>query len=134
MSEIIVLDTHIWFWLITNDWDRFPASWREQIESAERVGISPISCYEIVLAKEKGRLELPCAANEWFREALEPSGICLLPLTPEVACRAVSLSPVHKDPFDRLIIATSLVYEARLASVDSLFSLYPEIGDRLLSS
>jgi PIN domain nuclease of toxin-antitoxin system len=59
---------------------------------------------------------------------------CLLPLTPEVACRAVSLSPVHKDPFDRLIIATSLVYEARLASVDSLFSLYPEIGDRLLSS
>jgi PIN domain nuclease of toxin-antitoxin system len=134
MSEIIVLDTHIWFWLITNDWDRFPASWREQIESAERVGISPISCYEIVLAQEKGRLELPCAANEWFREALEPSGICLLPLTPEVACRAVSLSPVHKDPFDRLIIATSLVYKARLASVDSLFSLYPEIGDRLLSS
>jgi PIN domain nuclease of toxin-antitoxin system len=134
MSEIIVLDTHIWFWLITNDWDRFPASWREQIESAERVGISPISCYEIVLAKEKGRLELPCAANEWFREALEPSGICLLPLTPEVACRAVSLSPVHKDPFDRLIIATSLVSEARLASVDSLFLLYPEIGDRLLSS
>jgi PIN domain nuclease of toxin-antitoxin system len=134
MSEIIVLDTHIWFWLITNDWDRFPASWREQIESAERVGISPISCYEIVLAQEKGRLELPCAANEWFREALEPSGICLLPLTPEVACRAVSLSPVHKDPFDRLIIATSLVYEARLASVDSLFSMYSEIGDRLLSS
>jgi PIN domain nuclease of toxin-antitoxin system len=75
MSEIIVLDTHIWFWLITNDWDRFPASWREQIESAERVGISPISCYEIVLAQEKGRLELPCSANEWFREALEPSGI-----------------------------------------------------------
>jgi PIN domain nuclease of toxin-antitoxin system len=66
MSEIIVLDTHIWFWLITNDWDRFPASWREQIESAERVGISPISCYEIVLAQEKGCLELPCAANEWF--------------------------------------------------------------------
>ena len=87
-----------------------------------------------MLAQEKGRLELPCAANEWFREALEPSGICLLPLTPEVACRAVSLSPVHKDPFDRLIIATSLVYEARLASIDSLFSMYPEIGDRLLSS
>ena len=134
MSEIIVLDTHIWFWLISEDWDRFPASWREEIESAERVGVSPISCYEIVLAQEKGRLELPCAADEWFREALEPSGICLFPLTPEVSCKAVSLSPVHKDPFDRLIIATALIYEARLASVDSLFALYPEIGDRLLSS
>ena len=134
MSEIIVLDTHIWFWLISEDWHKFPASWREEIASAERVGVSPISCYEIVLAQEKGRLELPCAADEWFREALEPSGICLLPLTPEVSCKAVSLSPVHKDPFDRLIIATALVCEARLASVDSLFPLYPEIGDRLLFS
>jgi PIN domain nuclease of toxin-antitoxin system len=134
MSEIIVLDTHIWFWLITNDWDRFPASWREEIEVAEQVGISPISCYEIVLAQEKGRLELPCDPAEWFQEALEPSGICLLPLTLEVACKAVSLSPIHKDPFDRLIIATALAYEARLASVDNLFSLYPEIRDRLLSS
>jgi PIN domain nuclease of toxin-antitoxin system len=99
MSEIIVLDTHIWFWLITEDWDRFPTSWREEIEAAEIVGISSISCYEIVLAREKGRLELSCSADEWFREALEPSGICLLPLTPEVACKAVSLSPIHKRMF-----------------------------------
>jgi PIN domain nuclease of toxin-antitoxin system len=134
MSEIVVLDTHIWFWLITEDWDLFPSSWRKEIEAAEIVGISPISCYEIVLAQEKGRLELPCNAAEWFQEALEPSGICLLPLTPEVSCRAVSLSPIHKDPFDRLIIATALVCEARLASVDNLFSLYPKIKDRLLSS
>jgi PIN domain nuclease of toxin-antitoxin system len=134
MPEIIVLDTHIWFWLITEDWKSFPSSWREKIEAAEVVGISPISCYEIVLAQEKGRLELPCNAAEWFQEALEPSGICLLPLTPEVACKAVSLSPIHKDPFDRLIIATALVYEAKLASVDNLFTLYPEITDRLLSS
>lgn len=134
MSEIIVLDTHIWFWLISEDWNRFPASWREEIESAERVGVSPISCYEIVLAQQKGRLNLPCVADEWFREALEPSGICLLPLTPEVSCRAVSLSPIHKDPFDRLIIATALVNEARLASIDGSFPLYSEISDLLLPS
>jgi PIN domain nuclease of toxin-antitoxin system len=68
MSQMIVLDTHIWFWLATQDWKRFPAAWREEIETAERVGVSPISCYEIVLAQERGRLELPCA----FRDALEP--------------------------------------------------------------
>jgi PIN domain nuclease of toxin-antitoxin system len=68
MSEIIVLDTHIWFWLITEDWKSFPASWREKIEAAEVVGISPISCCEIVLAQEKCRLELPCDTAEWFRE------------------------------------------------------------------
>jgi PIN domain nuclease of toxin-antitoxin system len=131
MSQMIVLDTHIWFWLATQDWKKFPAAWREEIETAERVGISPISCYEIVLAEERGRLELPCAAEDWFRDALEPMDIVLLPLNAQVACMAVGLSAVHKDPFDRLIIATALVYDGRLASVDGLFPLYPEIKDRL---
>jgi PIN domain nuclease of toxin-antitoxin system len=131
MSQVIVLDTHIWFWLVTQDWNKFPTKWRDEIETAEQVGISPISCYEIVLAQERGRLELPCAAEDWFRDALEPMDIVLLPLNAAVACKAVSLSTVHKDPFDRLIIATALVYDGRLASVDSLFPLYPEIRDRL---
>ncbi len=117
--------------MATQDWKKFPAAWREEIETAEIVGISPISCYEIALAQERGRLELPCAAEEWFRDALEPMDIVLLPLNAEVACKAVALSAVHKDPFDRLIIATALVYDGRLASVDGLFSLYPEIKDRL---
>jgi PIN domain nuclease of toxin-antitoxin system len=131
MSQVIVLDTHIWYWLATQEWNKFPAAWRDEIETAEQVGISPISCYEIVLAQERGRLELPCAAEDWFRDALEPMDIVLLPLNAAVACKAVSLSTVHKDPFDRLIIATALVYDGRLASVDGLFPSYPEIRDRL---
>jgi PIN domain nuclease of toxin-antitoxin system len=131
MSQVIVLDTHIWYWLATQEWNKFPAAWRDEIETAEQVGISPISCYEIVLAQERGRLELPCAAEDWFRDALEPMDIVLLPLNAAVACKAVSLSAVHKDPFDRLIIATALVYDGRLASVDGLFPSYLEIRDRL---
>ncbi len=131
---MIVLDTHIWFWMVTQDWKRFPSAWHNDIELADQVGVSPISCYEIVLAEERGRLELPCAAEDWFRDALESMDIVLLPLNAAVACRAVELSPVHKDPFDRLIIATALVYDGRLASVDGSFSLYPEIKNRLLGS
>jgi PIN domain nuclease of toxin-antitoxin system len=55
MSEIIILDTHIWLWLINANFAEFPASWRERIESAARVGISPVSCYEIAMAHQKGR-------------------------------------------------------------------------------
>ncbi len=51
MSEVIVLDTHIWFWLITQEFERFPAHWRNLIETADQVGVSPISCYEIALAQ-----------------------------------------------------------------------------------
>ncbi|YAF98735.1 MAG: type II toxin-antitoxin system VapC family toxin [Nodularia sp. CChRGM 3473] len=102
------------------------------METAEQVGVSVISCYEIALAQQRGRLELPCAANQWFRDALQPAEITLFPLTPEIVHRAVDLSSIHKDPFDRLIIATTLEYQAKLASIDGLFSQYPELDTHLM--
>jgi len=132
MSEIIVLDTHIWLWLINSDFDRFPTSWLERFELAEILAVSPLSCYEIALAQSRGRLELTRSSREWFSRALAPAKIELLPLTTEIAVRAVNLSPIHKDPFDRLIIATALECEAKLASVDSVFSKYPELENYLM--
>jgi PIN domain nuclease of toxin-antitoxin system len=134
VSKVIVLDTHIWFWFINQDFERFPAPWRDAIETADQVGISPVSCYEIALAEQKGRLELPIPAQQWFTQALAPSGISLLPLTADIACRAVNLTPIHKDPFDRLIIATALIYTGQLASIDGLFPQYPELTNVLLSN
>ncbi|MGB7415096.1 MAG: PIN domain-containing protein [Thermosynechococcaceae cyanobacterium] len=67
-----------------------------------------------------------------MEDALTPSDIELLPITAEIAHQAVSLSPIHKDPFDRLIIATALIYEAQLASIDGLFRQYPELTNRLM--
>lgn len=132
MSEVIVLDTHIWLWLINANFDQFPSHWRDQIELADCVGISPISCYEIALAHQKGRIKLPSTAQEWFSKALAPVGIVVFPLTEAISALAVDLSPVHKDPFDRLIIATALVYEAKLASMDGLFPQYSELADHLM--
>lgn len=132
MSEVIVLDTHVWLWLVNGNFDNLPSHWRSQIEAASRVGVCSVSCYEIALAYSRGRLELPVSAQVWFEGALAPVGIELFYLTPQIASRAVDLAPVHKDPFDRLIIATTLVYEATLASVDGLIVRYPELVDRLM--
>ncbi|QWF72471.1 type II toxin-antitoxin system VapC family toxin [Methylomonas paludis] len=97
------------------------------IETADHVVVSPVSCFEIALAQQRGKLNLPCPVGDWLQLALEPSGVELLPLTAAIAARAVTLSPVHKDPFDRLIIATALEHQARLASVDSVFPNYQEL-------
>ncbi|NEO03797.1 MAG: type II toxin-antitoxin system VapC family toxin [Moorea sp. SIO1F2] len=132
MSQVIVLDTHIWIWFINQEFERFPAHWRDVLETSEVVGVSPVSCYEVALAKQRGRLQLPCTAERWLQEALEPSGITLFPITAQIAYKAVNLSPVHKDPFDRLIIATALVYKAKLASIDGLFSKYSELDTYLM--
>ena len=57
MSEIIVLDTHIWIWFINLEWKRFPSSWVDVIETADLVGISPVSCYEVAISLDA--LKLP---------------------------------------------------------------------------
>jgi PIN domain nuclease of toxin-antitoxin system len=132
MPEIIVLDTHIWFWLMNQEFERFPAHWRDLIDAAKLVGVSPVSCYEIALANQRNRLQLPCAANEWLKLALEPAEISLLPLTAEITYSAVHLSPIHRDPFDRIIAATAIEYNANIASIDYTLAQYPELKNLLL--
>jgi len=132
MSEIIILDTHIWIWYINREIDKFPSSWLEMIETANQVFISPVSCYEVALAQQRRRLYLSCPADQWFQEALEPSGISLFPLTATIASCAVNLSPIHRDPFDRIIIATAIECQAKLASIDGVFHQYPELATLLM--
>ncbi len=43
MPEVIVLDSHLWFWWISQEHDRFPAHWQSLIEEADRVGVSAVS-------------------------------------------------------------------------------------------
>ncbi len=129
---MIVLDTHIWFWWINLEHKRMPSVMLAEIENAPRVGISPVSCFEVALAHRRGRLELPLPIRTWFALALAGSDVELLPFTPEIAARAVDLPDIHRDPFDRIIIATALEMDARLASVDGYFASYPELVGRLL--
>jgi PIN domain nuclease of toxin-antitoxin system len=84
------------------------------------------------LAQQQGKLLLPCSAQEWCQTALFPVGIDIFPLTPDIAFRAVHLSPIHRDPFDRIIMATALEYQAKLVSVDRMIILYPELLNCLL--
>ena len=129
---MIVLDSHIWFWWINLEHHRLSSAQLAAIENASRVGVSPVSCFELALAYRRGRLELPMPARRWFDLALTGSDIELLPLTPAISARAVELPEVHRDPFDRIIIATALELDASLISLDGYFADYPELAGRLI--
>lgn len=129
---MIVLDTHVWLWWVNLDRERLKAEWRARIEAEEPVGVSAISCFEVAWLAQHGRIELPCPIEEWFDKALTGSGIELLPVTLRIAGLSVALPEHHRDPQDRMIIATSLACEATLISADSKFALYQELSGRLL--
>lgn len=114
---MIVADTHAWLWWVANDPLLSPNAAKELLE-ADVVGVSCISCWEIALLTSGGRLSLDRDPVVWMREALNAPRVILLELTPEVAMASARLPWQHRDPADRLIVATAIIHGARLITKD----------------
>lgn len=100
----------------------------QTLESAQTpVAIASISCLEVALLVKKGRGELPCSLSRWFDLALRGSQIELLALTPEIATASVELPDIHKDPADRITIATARFHGATLVTADETIRRYPNL-------
>ncbi len=131
---MIVLDTHIWVnWIVYGD-KGVSRAILEVMDSQPSLAVSTISCFEVSLLVKQGKLELTLPTHEWLDEALEGSGVSCLPISCRIAQQSVALSNIHKDPADRIIMATALVHGALLASVDSVFPSYPEMAGYLISN
>ncbi len=89
--------------------------------------ISVISAFEIALKQRLGKLELPLSAGEWYAKALAEFQLQELTLTCGIAIRAAELPLIHKDPCDRIIIATSLESKMQIVTPDEIFAGYPEV-------
>jgi PIN domain nuclease of toxin-antitoxin system len=128
---MILLDTHIWLrWLLATE--PLPIRLVEQIEQAETATVSAISCWEVVMLVQKQRIELPLPVEQWLEEATTGSGVDVLPITCDISRLAGTLPKHHKDPADRIIIATALCHNLKLMSLDSVFPAYQELAERLI--
>lgn len=87
-----------------------------------------ISCWEVAKKVETGKLELDRAISEWISLALRFPGIELLPLTPEIAVESTQLpGPLHRDPADQIIVATSRVLRLPLLTEDQKLLAYDHV-------
>lgn len=126
---MIILDTHIWFWW-NQDSPQLTDFQKKVIENSrgDGIGISSISLIEISRLVERGRLILPKPLDEWFSIALAEEGVLLIPITPTIAIEAYSLpDEFHKDPADRIIVATARVYNCPLVTIDQNIVAYPHV-------
>lgn len=116
---MIVLDTHAWIFMV-DDPKRLGAAARRAIAKADRLGLAAISLWELAMLVEKRRLSLNREILEWIRDALEPSRVELVPMTPSIVATAHQLrGALDGDPGDRLIVATALVEGTKLVTKDS---------------
>lgn len=127
---MILLDTYIWVrWLIS---DNIGSKLAALIENSEEVCVSSISCWEIVYLAKRGRMELPIPAEKWIEVGLSETQTTCLPIDQQIAVLAANLTDHHRDPADRIIIATAITYGAQLMSFDKQFREYDELHGLLL--
>jgi PIN domain nuclease of toxin-antitoxin system len=127
----IVLDTHVWYYWLT-DPKRLRSPMRRVIERAvtdDRVAVSVVSCWEIALKNSLGKLPLPLPAPAWIARALDDwPTIRVEPLSLEDAVASTQLAgELHRDPADRFIVALTLRLGAKLATHDAALVAYPHL-------
>lgn len=99
---------------------------------SDAVAVSAISVWELIRLALRKRIDLKMDIQHWIELGLSGSGIRCLPVTRAVASKCALLPEVHRDPADRLIIATALETRALLVSFDEMFESYPELDGLLL--
>jgi len=115
---VILLDTHAWLWL-TSDSARLSDAARAAAETADRIGVCTISCWEIGMLVTAGRIRIDRDARLWMRQALLAERLEAIPLTAEIAISAALLPEGFPgDPADRIIYAAALDLGARLVTKD----------------
>jgi len=125
---MILLDTHTWVWWVLRRTDMLPGTIDRRIaESPDIIAVASISCLEVALLAKKGRVRISGDLRVWFDMALEGSGIQIVHLTPAIAARSADLPDLHRDPIDRVLIATALEYNALLLTKDTTIRTYPEV-------
>lgn len=117
-----MLDTHIALWLDSGD-DRLRPSTRALIDGCWRGGgtiyLSSVTAWEIALLVDAERLELDVPVAAWISRFLERPGIVSVPLDHRAAARSYQLSHLeHRDPADRMLIATAIELGCPLVTYD----------------
>ena len=121
----LLLDTCSFLWFLADAPELSAKARAAILNPANSVYLSAVSAWEIGRIYAKGDLELPGRPETLIPQVRTDSGILSLPLSEEEAISAEKLPLLHKDPFDRMIIAQALVQGMVVVTPDRAFAPYP---------
>jgi len=120
----ILLDTQTLLWFLLDDPRLSKKALDVIVEADGSIFVSPASLWEIAIKISLGKYALPAPFAAFWDEQLKTNAFTLLPIAVSHAARIVELPFHHRDPFDRLIIAQSLVEGFQVISNDTIFDQY----------
>lgn len=121
----ILLDTHIFIWWLKDD-QQLSKKARIAIVDADVVYVSSVSIWEVAIKIQLGKLD---ANIRELVDSIEDEGFLELPLKAKQAAIVTELPPIHRDPFDRMLIAQAVSEPLRLLTSDKILKGYSELVD-----
>ncbi len=127
---MILLDTHTFVWWHEVDL-RLSASARLVIEQEQQTGqvmVSSLSCWEIALLVDRGKLVLSEDIHAWIATIEAQRSVDFIPVDNLIAIASVQLpAGLSRDPADRIIVATAMLRNIPLVTVDRTIRAYPHV-------
>jgi PIN domain nuclease of toxin-antitoxin system len=121
----ILLDTHIFLWFISGD-TQLSTDVRDAIRDPDNeVYLSAISVWEILVKYQLGKLPLPEHPETYLPKQRDLHQILSLALDENSVAQLPKLPPLHRDPFDRMLVCQALQNSLTIATVDAAVRAYP---------
>jgi PIN domain nuclease of toxin-antitoxin system len=123
----LLLDTHIFLWLIDDD-ERLSDFFRSQLTNPNNENfLSVASLWECVIKYQLGKLSFPHSPAIYLPEQRRKHLIKSLVIDENSIAQLINLPPLHRDPFDRLLISQALQNDLIMVTEDQVVLAYPKI-------
>ena len=127
---MILLDTHVWWWALNEPkkLSRKALKAIRKIPPGQRA-IASISMWEFAMMVSVGKVEIRIPLDQWLDQAVNKTGLEVFDLNPRIAAESCSLpGEFHKDPADRIIVATARINGMALITKDKKIIDYPDVA------
>lgn len=120
----VLLDTHVLLWALADD-PKLSGKARTLIDNAAEIYVSAATFWEMAIKVGLGKLNVDL---EEIRQCCIESGFIELPVSAEHAIAVKDLEPHHRDPFDRIIVATAMSEPMKLMTADPIMARYTSLA------
>lgn len=121
----LLLDTCTFLWLAGGDWSLSRVAADSITDPSNQVFLSAVSTWEIASKYRTGRLPLPEPPDRLIPVERGLRGVVALSFDEESALQVLRLPPLHRDPFDRMLISQAIAGGLALVTPDPLITQYP---------
>ena len=121
----LLLDTHTALWVFAGSAEIGAELQAVLTDPANELRFSDVSAWEIVVKHQLGKLPLPDAPERWVPRMVEQHHLSPLPIRQDAIFRWGTLPMIHRDPFDRLLVAQAACEDCQLVTRDPELVRYP---------